>query len=209
MIPNNLNDLLLNIVVMAIPILMAVTIHEYAHGLAAYRLGDPTAKNAGRLTLNPLKHLDLVGTLVFLVTRMVGWAKPVPVNAAYFRRPRQDMLWVSAAGPAANILLAAVFGQIYRIVAGDPMLPPSFLEQVAARGVIINVGLALFNLLPIPPLDGSGILAGLLPRDLAYKYESLRPYGFVILLLLIFTNLIGKLLFPLILGLAQFLVGGL
>ena len=209
MIPTNLNEFLFNVIIMAIPILMAVTVHEYAHGLAAFKLGDPTAKNAGRLTLNPIKHLDVVGTLVFLVTRMVGWAKPVPVDPRYFKRPRQDMIWVSAAGPAANILLAAVFGQVYRLASGDPMLPPSFLEQVAARGVIINVGLALFNLLPIPPLDGSGILTGLLPLDWAIKYERLRPYGFVILLVLIFTNLIGKLLFPLILTLAQFLVGGL
>ncbi|MFH1136983.1 MAG: site-2 protease family protein [Pseudomonadota bacterium] len=209
MIPTDLNEFFLNIVIMAIPILMAVTVHEYAHGLAAFKLGDPTAKNAGRLTLNPIKHLDLVGTLVFLITRMVGWAKPVPVDPRYFRRPRQDMIWVSAAGPAANILLAAVFGQVYRLAAGDPLLPSSFLEEVAVRGVIINVGLALFNLLPIPPLDGSGILTGLLPLNWAIKYEQLRPYGFIILLVLIFTNLIGKLLFPLILTLAQFLVGGL
>lgn len=197
--------------ILAVPVLLAVTFHEVAHGWAAYKLGDDTAKRAGRLTLNPIKHLDLVGTLVFFITKMVGWAKPVPVNPMNFKNPRQDMIWVSAAGPAANLVLAAVISILFRLLMTWQAAVPEFfikpLLMITYYGVIINVGLAVFNLLPIPPLDGSGILAGLLPPQAAMSYERIRPFGFVILLVLIFTNVVDKIIFPIISFLSSFLLG--
>jgi len=191
---------------LAVPVLLAVTVHELAHGYAAFRRGDPTAKLAGRLTFNPLKHLDLVGTLVFFVTRMIGWAKPVPINPRNFRRPRQDMIWVSLAGPAANLGLAILFALLYRFLGSLSFGPGqgqlvSFLGVIyilAYLGVVINIGLAVFNLLPIPPLDGSHVLEGLLPPHLALSYERLRPYGFLILLGLILLGLVDKIIYPII-----------
>lgn len=206
-----MNELLVTISILALPVLLAVTMHEVAHGWVADKLGDDTARKAGRLTLNPLKHLDIVGTLVFFITRMVGWAKPVPVNPMNFRRPRQDMVWVAAAGPVANLCLAVLFALIFRLLAAMVNLVPLFFLHpfilIAQAGVIINVGLAVFNALPIPPLDGSSIAAGLLPLDLALRYERLKPYGFIILLILIFTGVVGKIVFPIIRFLAQFLLG--
>lgn len=206
-----MNELLTTISILALPVLLAVTIHEVAHGWVADKLGDDTARQAGRLTLNPLKHLDIVGTLVFFITRMVGWAKPVPVNPMNFRHPRQDMVWVAAAGPAANLCLAVLFALVFRLLAAMVNLVPLFFLQpfilIAQTGVIINVGLAVFNALPIPPLDGSGIAAGLLPLDMALRYERLKPYGFVILLILIFTGVVDKIVFPIIRFLARFLLG--
>ncbi len=207
------------LIVMAVPLLAAVTVHEVAHGLVAYRLGDPTAKMAGRLTLNPIKHLDLFGTLAFIITQAIGWAKPVPVDPRNFRHPRRDMMWVALAGPLANFLLAAFCGLLLKFF---PYLiwPFSLLGKDAtvffgrpimlmlALGVQLNVGLAVFNLIPIPPLDGSRILVGLLPRELAFKYARLEPYGFLILLLLIFTGAIQKIILPAILYLSHIFRGG-
>lgn len=206
-----MNQYILTIAVLVVPVLLAVTIHEVAHGWVAYKFGDPTAKLAGRLTLNPLRHLDLVGTLVFFLTRMVGWAKPVPVNPRNFRRPRQAMIWVAAAGPAANLLVAVGFSVVYRLLLAGSGVIPMFLFQplvlIAYYGVFINVGLAVFNALPVPPLDGSSIAAGLLPLDLAIRYERLKPYGFVVLLILIFTGAVDKIIVPIIRFLAQLLLG--
>lgn len=197
-----MNEIIVNIAILAVPILLAVTVHEMAHGYAALHFGDPTAKMAGRLTLNPLKHLDPIGTLVFILTRAVGWAKPVPVNPRYFKNPRQDMLWVSAAGPAANILMAFAFSLLLRLILAGIHVLPMFLAEplfhIAQAGVYLNVGLAVFNLVPIPPLDGSGILSGLLPSHLAYQYDQIGRYGFVILLILIFTGLVDKIIVPII-----------
>jgi len=205
------NDLFITISILALPVLLAVTMHEVAHGWVADKLGDDTARQAGRLTLNPIKHLDIVGTLVFFITRMVGWAKPVSVYPMNFRRPRQDMIWVAAAGPAANLCLAVLFALLFRLLAAMVNLVPLFFLQpfilIAQAGVIINVGLAVFNALPIPPLDGSSIAAGLLPLDMALRYERLKPYGFIILLILIFTGVVDKIVFPIIRFLAQFLLG--
>ncbi|MEE9557129.1 MAG: site-2 protease family protein [Candidatus Adiutricales bacterium] len=198
---------------LAVPILLAVTVHEVAHGWVANKLGDPTARLAGRLTLNPFKHLDPIGTLVFVITRMVGWAKPVPVNPHNLRNPQRDMIWVAAAGPAANILLASGFALIYHIFNNwldfsfGPVTTP--VVAVAQLGVYINLGLATFNILPIPPLDGSNILMGILPRDLAIQYERITPYGFIILLILIFTNLVSTVLFPIINTMADLLLKGI
>ena len=200
-----------SIFIMAVPVLLAVTVHEVAHGWVAYKFGDDTAKQAGRLTLNPLKHLDLVGTLVFVITQMIGWAKPVPVNPYNLKNPRRDMLWVSAAGPASNFLLAVLLSFCLKALAYfNAAVPYYFLAPlflILKAGVIINIGLAVFNLLPVPPLDGSGILTGLLPLKWAQKYEELRPYGFVILLVLIFTNAVDKIIYPVIRTIAQILLG--
>jgi Zn-dependent protease len=208
-----MEDYLLILSLLAVPILLAVTVHEVAHGWVADKLGDPTARLAGRLTLNPFKHLDPIGTLVFVITRMVGWAKPVPVNPYNLRNPQRDMIWVAAAGPAANILLAAGFALIYHIFNNwldfsvGPVTTP--VVAVAQLGVYINLGLATFNILPIPPLDGSNILMGILPRDLAIQYERITPYGFIILLILIFTNLVSTVLFPIINTMADLLLKGI
>lgn len=208
-----MNDILLTISLLAVPVLLAVTMHEVAHGWVAYRLGDPTAKLAGRLTLNPIKHLDPVGTLAFVITQMVGWAKPVPVNPANLRRPRQDMVWVAAAGPAANILLAVGFalafhlaGRLLSGVAPEAIVVPLLL--IARYGVYVNLGLAVFNILPVPPLDGGNIALRLLPRNLAIRYDLLRPYGFILLLILIFTGAVAKVISPVIRALAALLLLG-
>lgn len=208
-----MEDYLVILSLLAVPILLAVTVHEVAHGWVADKLGDPTARLAGRLTLNPFKHLDPVGTLVFVVTRMVGWAKPVPVNPYNLKNPQRDMIWVAAAGPAANILLASGFALIYHIF--NSLLDFSFefvttpVVAMAQMGVYINLGLATFNILPIPPLDGSNILMGILPRDLAIQYERITPYGFIILLILIFTDLVSTVLFPIINTMANLLLRGI
>ncbi len=187
------------LILLMVPVLFSITVHEVSHGYAAYRMGDPTAKAAGRLTLNPVKHIDVIGLLVLFLTRMIGWAKPVPVNPAYFRNPRKGMMWVSVAGPISNLALACVFAVVYKMSAG--FLSSSYLYPLVFMMELmigINVGLAIFNLIPIPPLDGSHILEGLLPADMARAYSAIAPYGFVILLVLIFTRVVDYLIFPII-----------
>ncbi|MBI4964904.1 MAG: site-2 protease family protein [Desulfomonile tiedjei] len=198
--------------------LLAITVHEFTHGYVAYRLGDPTAKMAGRLTFNPISHLDLFGTLVLVLTQMIGWAKPVPVDPRYLQNPRKDMIWISLGGPAANMITATLLAVLLHILVGvwggprsGPggafFLRPLFL--ILAYGVQINVVLAIFNLIPVPPLDGSSILAGLLPRAQAYEYEKLQPYGFIILMLLIFTGVINYVIMPPIEFVTRLLLSGL
>jgi len=187
-------------------LLLAIVFHELAHGWVAWRLGDPTAKSAGRLSLNPLKHMDPIGTLVLFLTQAIGWAKPVPVNPGYFRNPRQDMMLVALAGPAANILLALALTFLYRSLAFlDLGKIPSLMLYV---GVQLNLGLALFNLLPVPPLDGSRILAGILPSHLAYVYLRYEYLGFIFLVVLVFTGVVGKIILPVITTLTRLLLGG-
>lgn len=206
-------DTLRHIVLMAAPLLLAVTCHEVAHGYVAYRLGDPTAKLAGRLTLNPIKHLDPVGTLVFIVTRMIGWAKPVPVNPYNLQNPHKDMMWVSIAGPATNILLAVISSIIYKILVTMPLTDPFLINKVFIPialmlqiSVVLNIGLAVFNAIPVPPLDGSKILMGLLPPRQAAAYSRIEPYGFFILIGLIFLRITDYLIFPVILFLRDLLL---
>lgn len=178
--------------VLLIPaVLVAVTVHEFAHALVADRLGDPTARRLGRLTLNPLAHLDVLGTIFFVLFRF-GWARPVPVNPRNFANPRQGMLQVALAGPLANVTVAFAVG-LFLKTQGPPGPP---WGQLAAMVVLINVVLAVFNLIPIPPLDGSRILEGLLPVEQAIAYRRIQPYGTVIILVLLYTGVISQLLMP-------------
>ena len=210
-----MNHIIQQISIMVVPILMAVTFHEVAHGWVAYKLGDPTAKEAGRLTLNPIKHLDLLGTIVFLVTRMIGWAKPVPVNPFNFKNPKKGMAWVAVAGPAMNILLAIFFTIVLKVlfmipVSRDSSLLIAILTPLALMckiGIIINVGFAVFNIIPVPPLDGSKILEGLLPMEAAVQYARLERYGMLILVVLIFTRVVDYVIFPIINVIAGALMG--
>ncbi len=197
---------ILEIIILAPPILFALTIHEFSHGSVAYYLGDSTAKDAGRLTLNPLKHLDPIGTIAFFIIKF-GWAKPVPVNPYFFKNPRKGMLWVGLAGPVSNLIVALISALLFKaFVALGSVLPPALtdpLQQMLFYSVLINVLLCVFNLLPIPPLDGSRVLAGLLPADMAASYESLEQrlgsMGLLIILIfLMYTGILGRLINPII-----------
>jgi Zn-dependent protease len=203
------------IALLTVPVLMAVTFHEVAHGYVANWLGDPTARLAGRLTLNPLKHLDVLGVLAFVLTRMIGWAKPVPVDPRYFRDPRRGMMLVAVAGPAMNFLLAVLCALAVRGLerAAVGMASGSLLYQVfeplyymCGAGVSINLALGIFNLLPVPPLDGSNIVAGFLPPLAAMRYMALGRWGFFFLLLLAVTGVLGLILRPPVTLLANLLL---
>ena len=196
----DINHIIQQVLILAPPFLFALTFHELAHGYVAWNLGDPTAKNAGRLTMNPLKHLDPLGVLAFIIMK-IGWAKPVPVNPVYFSDPRKGMLLVALAGPGANIVLAVVSALLVRLLLMFPVLPMFVLMPVAkmlVASVWINVMLAVFNCIPIPPLDGSKVLLGVLPHDLARSYEKLEPFGFLLLLLLFYLGVISQLIMPII-----------
>ena len=200
-----INQYLLEISLLIVPVLMAVTFHEVAHGYVAYLCGDMTAKYAGRLTLNPLKHLDLIGSIVFLATRMIGWAKPVPINPSNFRNPLRDTMLVSIAGPLTNFALAiisAILSKILSIISIHSsfifykiLMPIAIILKLSVQ---INVAFGFFNLIPIPPLDGSKILMGILPANWRYKYLQLEPFGFILILILVFTNVFQYTLWPVV-----------
>ena len=190
----------------ALPIIFAITLHEAAHGYAARHFGDPTAWQMGRISLNPLRHVDLVGTLlvpalILLVSAgglLFGWAKPVPVNFENLRDPKRDMLWVAAAGPGANLAMAlgwVLVAKVLLTVGGDGVAY-EFWIRVADAGIKVNVGLAVLNLFPLLPLDGGRILASVLPNRLAYQYSRLEPFGMVILILLIVSGALWWMLGP-------------
>ena len=193
------------IAVYALPVIFAITLHEAAHGYAARHFGDSTAYMLGRISLNPLRHIDPVGTiLVPLLTLWVGgilfgWAKPVPVNFGNLRQPKKDMLWVAAAGPASNLAMALGWALVMKL---STLMPESSLALPMAlmgkAGVTINAVLLVLNLLPLPPLDGGRIAVSLLPHDLAWRFAGLERYGFVILIALLFLGILDSILWPLI-----------
>lgn len=196
--------------ILVIPVLLlSLSIHEYSHGYVSYLLGDPTPKNNGRLTLNPIKHLDLMGSLVLLITRRIGWAKPVPINPRYYKNPRKGLMLVGIAGPGSNLIMAIFFALIFRTViffssvssVGSIGVQVSDLQYVLLRflllAVMVNLSLGFFNLLPIPPLDGSNILRGILPRNLEKYLNKLQgPIGMVILLILAYTGILWSMISP-------------
>ena len=184
-------------------VLLAITLHELAHGYVAYCLGDNTAKAAGRLTLNPLAHLDPIGALMMLIAGF-GWAKPVPVNPFFFKGNRTTgMMLVSLAGPLVNLIVAYIAYAVY--VAGQGFYTVPFLNQFLNYCIILNVFLAVFNLIPIPPLDGSKILAGFLPKQTAFKFlTTMERYGFVILMMLILFNITDMIIQPIAYGILNF-----
>ncbi|MBI5886519.1 MAG: site-2 protease family protein [Deltaproteobacteria bacterium] len=197
------------------PIIISLTVHECAHAWAALYMGDPTAKMLGRLTLNPLKHLDPIGTIMLFFSGLFGWAKPVPVNPRNFRDYKRGEIIVSAAGPVSNLALAVACAVLLKIMAAfEPMAAAAApwlftpLYLMTQFGVIINVAMAVFNMVPIPPLDGSHILAVLLPPASARAFARIRPYGFMILLLFIATDTFSKIFAPVIYLLAGTLLGG-
>lgn len=206
-----------SLAISAIPIIFAITLHEAAHGYAALKFGDKTAWQLGRITLNPLRHIDPIGTVlvpaIMLMTSgmLFGWAKPVPVNFGRLRRPKQDMLWVAAAGPGANLVMALGWATVLKIVAGaDDFIFGEALAEMARVGLRINAVLMILNLLPLPPLDGGRIVTSLLPVRAAWKFAQLERWGMFILLGLLLTHVLDALLFPplrLFLGLVKSIFG--
>ncbi|MBI3784901.1 MAG: site-2 protease family protein [Deltaproteobacteria bacterium] len=208
-------SLIQSIAVWALPVLVAVILHEVAHGYVANLLGDPTAKDAGRLTLNPLPHIDPMGTIalpLFLLLAhapfLFGYARPVPVRFGRLRNPKRDMVFVAAAGPVTNLILATLSAGLVRISLqpGIPIDAQSFLAQMAIRGVVMNVGLAVFNLLPIPPLDGGRVATGLLPMSLAVPFAKLERYGMLIIVLLLATDTADRVMRPVVRALLHMLL---
>jgi Zn-dependent protease len=204
---SSIPDIAYTIAVWAAPILFAITLHEAAHGWVANKLGDPTAKNLGRITINPIKHIDPVGTVVVpLFLAMVspfvmGWAKPVPIQPRYFKSPLLDMALVAVAGPVSNFFMAcfwAMFIQLaYMTLEHSQVLV--FLAEMGKNGIIINIVLMVLNLLPIPPLDGGRVVAGILPRKLAMPFMQLERFGMIIILLLLVSGILGKVIWPFVL----------
>ncbi len=196
-----MDDLPLKLTLFAV-LLLSLSIHEAAHAWAADRLGDPTARLLGRLTLNPAAHIDPIGTLLLpgiaILTGLpiIGWAKPVPVNLHQLRHPRRDFMYIAAAGPASNLLQAAILaGAAWLMFPGG--IEESFAGLLLLQGVFLNVMLALFNLLPVPPLDGGNVLGGLLPERVAASYDRLvRPWGFLILYAILLSGLFRKIIVP-------------
>jgi Zn-dependent protease len=203
-----MNEIIQTISLYALPVMFAITLHEAAHGYVARLFGDPTATQLGRVTLNPIKHIDPVGTIavpvgILLMTKLVGgpfllfgWAKPVPVDFGRLRRPKRDMLWVALAGPAANLFMAILWGISLRLLfeTGDRS---SFWFQMAQIGIQINLTLMALNLLPILPLDGGRVLFSLLPNQLAWQYGRIEPFGLWIVIALLATGVLSTLIAPL------------
>ncbi|OYY95887.1 MAG: site-2 protease family protein [Hydrogenophilales bacterium 28-61-23] len=209
-------NLIQKISVFALPVVFAITMHEAAHGFVAFQFGDRTAKMLGRISLNPIRHFDLMGTLIVPLSILIisklsggagilfGWAKPVPVNFANLRHPKQDMLWVAAAGPGANLLMALIWAGLIKLAFSMPGAAFAMpLALMGAAGIFINAVLMALNLIPLPPLDGGRIAVSLLPARMAYQLARVEPYGLFILLGLMFMGLLGFFMWPLIQALIQ------
>ena len=205
-----MDSLIQTIAVYALPVLFGITLHEAAHGYVARMFGDPTAYEAGRISLNPIRHVDPIGTIavpLFLLfsTKLLGgagllfgWAKPVPVDWGRLRNPKRDMLWVALAGPASNLVMAVLWAVSLRLLISNGASPNDFWVLMAFAGIQINLILMALNLFPLPPLDGGRIVFSLLPSRLAWKYGKLEPYGLVILIVLMLTGVLWMLLRPLL-----------
>jgi Zn-dependent protease len=195
-------NLIQKISVFALPVIFAITLHEAAHGYVALRFGDRTAQMMGRISVNPLRHIDLVGTIlvpaitIALGGILFGWAKPVPVNFGNLRNPKRDMFWVAAAGPAANLVMAVFWAAMIKLAFVVPSIYSHPLALMGMAGVTINAILATLNLLPIPPLDGGRIAVSLLPHKWAYKLAQVEPYGLFILIGLLATGALGLIIGP-------------
>lgn len=203
----------------AIPAVLAITLHEAAHGYAAKRLGDLTAYQEGRITLNPIKHIDLIGTLVVPAVLLLatggkiafGWAKPVPVNFSALRNPKRDMLWVAAAGPGANLAMAIGWALLLKLALTAPEnYFSSPLLEMSKGGILINLVLMVLNLIPVPPLDGGRIAISALPHGMAYNLAKLEPYGLLIIMLLMASGVLSSFMYPIlgsIIGMLSFVFG--
>jgi len=195
-------NLIQKIAIFALPVIFAITLHEAAHGYAALKFGDRTAQMMGRISVNPLRHIDPIGTLLVPAVTIVlggilfGWAKPVPVNFANLHHPKQDMFWVAAAGPLANLAMAVFWAAMIKLAFVVPSDYSHPLALMGMAGITINAILAVLNLLPIPPLDGGRIAVSLLPDQWSYKLAQLEPYGLFILLGLLATGLLGAIIGP-------------
>jgi Zn-dependent protease len=208
---------LATIVLWGVPVVFAITLHEAAHGFVARQFGDQTAYMLGRVTLNPLKHIDPIGTIavpgfliaVSVLTRaplfIFGWAKPVPVNFANLRHPKRDMFWVAGAGPFANLVMAVGWALVLKVAVPGGVLGSDGLLEMSEAGVNVNLMLMALNLLPILPLDGGRIAVSLLPHGLAQRYARFEPYGFFVVILLLATGVLGTLMLP-ILGAGEYLI---
>ena len=202
----SLPELIYNLAVWLFPVLFAITLHETAHGWVASKLGDPTALKLGRLTLNPINHIDMMGTVVvpmatFLLSGFIfGWAKPVPVDPRYFKQPLLDMALVAVAGPVSNFIMGcgwALFGVISISTFGRSETG-LFLYEMGQNGILINVILMVLNLLPIPPLDGGRVMAGVLPPKLAIPFMRIEPFGMMIIVALLVTGILGRIMWPMV-----------
>lgn len=217
----DIENIVFYIVAGAIPVLFAITLHEVAHGWVANKLGDSTAKMLGRLTINPIKHIDPVGTIALPIGMVIltlattgqpmafGWAKPIPVNTRNLKQPRRDMAIVAIAGPLSNFLMAIFWTLVLMVtysVISDENLARGF-STMAQIGIIFNLVLMVLNLLPLPPLDGGRVLAGLVPEPLAYQLDRIEPYGFMILIGLLFLGVLDKIIGPAIGFLYELLIG--
>lgn len=211
-----MDSIVQGIAIYALPVIFAITMHEAAHGYVARHYGDFTAHAAGRISLNPVRHIDLIGTIIvpltlFILSKLTmgagflfGWAKPVPVNFTNLHRPKRDMLWVAAAGPAANLLMAIFWALVIKFGLAIPessFATPMILMGIA--GIQINVILMVLNLLPLPPLDGGRMAVSLLPQRIAQHFARIEPYGFIILLLLLFSGVLGAVVWPAIISIKQ------
>lgn len=202
-------DILNSLALYAFPVVFAITLHEAAHGYVARMFGDPTATLAGRVTLNPLRHIDPIGTIAVPVGILIastflggspmlfGWAKPVPVDFGRLRQPKKDMLWVALAGPASNLLMSIAWALCFRLLIQENG-PESFWIQMCKAGVNINLVLMFLNLLPILPLDGGRVMFSLLPNQMAWQYSKLEPYGMLIVIALLATGVLSVILEPMI-----------